>query len=260
MQRISRDLEERSELSLVEALELGNPPGLIAVVGGGGKSTLLFALARALPGRTVLTTTTRIFASQARLAHRVSCVEDVGWESSLVDRAGSLLVVGRVEERHALGVGPEIPGQILAHPNVDWVVVEADGSRRLPVKAPAEHEPVIPPETHHLITVAGIDALSAPIAEIAHRPERVCALTGLSPDATLSPEALGALLASPAGGGKGSPRGARRTILINKVESEAEGQWAARVASAALGSPGLERVAAGALQGDPESGWRAWSP
>jgi len=252
-------LEERTGLGLIEALGFGDPPGLIAVAGGGGKSTLLFSLAEALAGRTVLTTTTRIFASQTHLADRVFSVEEAGWEGALVDRAGSLLAVGRLAERHALGVAPEIPAQILAHPEVDWVVVEADGSRRLPVKAPAEHEPVIPPETHYLITVAGIDALSAPISEIAHRPERVCALTGLSPDSTLSPEALGGLLASQAGGGKGAPQGAQRRVLLNKVESEDDGKLAARVAAAALDSPGLGGVVAGALQADLRSGWRVWS-
>ncbi len=258
MQRGSGEGAEGRGLGLVEALALEEPPGIIAVVGGGGKSTLLFALARLLPGRTVLTTTTRIFASQTRFANRVYSLDDSDWERALADVEGSSLVVGRLEERHALGVPPEIPARILARPDVDWVVVEADGSRRLPVKAPADHEPVIPPETRILVTVAGIDALSAPIAEIAHRPERVSALTGLSPEIRLSPDALGELLASERGGGKGAPPGARRVVLLNKVESPAQDELAARVARSALRAPALERVVAGALRAEAGLGWQVW--
>jgi molybdenum cofactor cytidylyltransferase len=228
------------------------------VVGGGGKSSLLFALARLLPGRTVLTTTTRIFASQARQADTLCSLGDPGWEQSLDGAAGSVLVVGRMEDRHAMGVPASLPARLLARPGVDWVVVEADGSRRLPVKAPAEHEPVVSPETTALVSVAGIDALSAPIARIAHRPERVSALTGLPEDRPLTPEALGRLLASDEGGGKGAPACARRIILINKVESEAHRLLAEQVASAALRDSSVERVVAGALQDDSQAPWQAW--
>jgi molybdenum cofactor cytidylyltransferase len=250
--------EERTDLALIDALGLGASPGIVAIVGGGGKSSLLFALATLLPGRTVLTTTTKIFASQTRLASSVCTLDDPNWEQALSRASGGALVVGEVEDRHALGVPAHIPARILARPDSDWVIVEADGSRRLPVKAPAEHEPVVPPETGTLVTVAGLDALSAPICQIAHRPERVCAVTGMDERATLSPDALGRLLASERGGGKGAPPGARKVILINKVESEDGFALAREVARSALAEASVERVVAGALRGDPSSGWRAW--
>jgi len=245
-------------LSLVEALGLGAPPGIISVVGGGGKTSLLFELARLLPGRTVLTTTTRIFASQARQAATVCSLDDPDWEAVLSRARGSVLVVGSLEDRHAMGVPAALPGQLLEGSGIDWVVVEADGSRRLPVKAPAEHEPVIPGETTTLVSVAGIDALAGPIAEVAHRPERVSEVTGLPPDAPLTPEALGSLLASDAGGGKGAPPGASRVVMVNKVVSEPELALAGRVASAAMGVNRVDRVVAGALKGHPLAGWHAW--
>ena len=91
-----------------------------------------------------------------------------------------------------------------------------------------------------------------------HRPERVSALTGLSPQETLSPESLGKLLASPLGGGKSAPPGARHVILVNKVESPEGHGMVAEVARWALSVRSVERVVAGALRGDPTSGWRAW--
>ena len=249
----------RDGLGLMEALALGPGPGLISVVGGGGKTSLLFALAGLLEGGTVLTTTTRIFASQARRAGTVCSLGESGWEERLDRATGSVLVVGAMEDRHAMGVPASLPPRLLERAGVDWVVVEADGSRRLPVKAPAEHEPVVSPETTVLVTVAGIDALSAPIAQVAHRPERVSALTGLPEDRILTPEALGGLLASDQGGGKAAPASARRLILINKVESEAQRLHAGAIAHSALKESRVERVVAGALMGDSETGWQAWS-
>ncbi len=258
---MSPAIEERTQPDrpgLIAALGLESGPGIISVVGGGGKTSLLFELARLLPGRTVLTTTTRIFASQAREAALFCSLDQPGWQETVAGAPSGVLVAGTLEERHAVGVPASVPARLLALEGVDWVVVEADGSRRLPVKAPAEHEPVMPPETTLLVSMAGIDALSAPIAQIAHRPERVSALTGLPEAETLSPGALAKLLASDAGGGKAAPARARRVVLINKVESETTHALAAEVARGVLEQSGVERVLAGALRGDAALGWSVW--
>jgi molybdenum cofactor cytidylyltransferase len=216
----------------------------------------MFALAERLPGRGVMTTTTRIFAEQMSLAAEVCTLDDVNWRARLDGFASSLLVVGRVEGERAMGVPPELPAEMLAHARIDWVIVEADGSRMLPVKAPASHEPVVPIDTTLLVPVAGIDALSKPIGEIAHRPERVCAITGLAETDLLTPVALANLLTSPEGGLKNAPADGRAAVLINKVESEGEVALALETADAILRAPSVERVAIGALLGDAAQGWR----
>ena len=245
--------------SLVEALGLDRAPELVAIVGGGGKSSLMFALARELPGRVVVTTTTRIFAAQMSLAAEVCSLTDENWQERLDAFDSSLLVVGGTEGERATGVPPELPAEMLARAGVDWVVVEADGSRMLPVKAPAEHEPVIPDETSLLVPVVGIDALSEPIGTVAHRPERVSAITGLAQDETLTPEALATLLTSSRGGLKNVPRAARVAVLINKVESPSQRDAAHRVARYVLSEPRVERVAIGALRGRLFSDWEVRS-
>ena len=231
------------------ALGLEGACPVVAIVGGGGKSSLMFALSRALSGRVVMTTTTRIFAAQMQRAERVCSLGDAGWRQRLEDFEREVLIVGGVEDSRALGVPLTLPAQLLAHPRVDGVLVEADGSRMLPVKAPAEHEPQIPPETGLLVVVAGIDALTAPISEVAHRPERVAALTGLGVKARLDAPALGRLLASPEGGLKDLPTTARAAVLINKVETGEQRSLARDVAAEVLGESGVERVLIGALQG-----------
>ncbi len=231
-----------------EALGLTRAPGLVSIVGGGGKSSLMFALALALPGRTVMTTTTRIFAAQTGLAPAVCSLKESDWRARLDAFETSLLMVGGVEGDRAVGVPPGLPAELLAHPRVDWVLVESDGSRMLPVKAPAEHEPVIPEETTLLVVVAGIDALAGPIRDVAHRPERVAGIAALDPDEVLTPAALATVLTSTEGGLKGVPPGARAAVLVNKVESPADHEVARRVAEHVLASPRVERVAIGALR------------
>jgi len=248
-------IDEARSASLTVALGIERSPGIVAIVGGGGKSSLMFALAGALPGRTVMTTTTRIFAAQMDLAPEVCTLSDPSWRERLDSFDSSLLVVGSVEGDRAVGVPHELPAELSAHARVDQVVVEADGSRMRPVKAPAAHEPVIPDATGLLVAVAGIDALSAPIGEVAHRPERVSAITGLTPEQTLTPDALARLLTSPQGGMKDVPASARVAVLINKVESDAQRDAASRVARAILREPRVERVAIGALRAGIAADW-----
>ncbi len=245
--------------SPVEALGLASLPELVALVGGGGKSSLMFALGRDLPGRVVMTTTTRIFAAQMSRAAEVCTLAEENWWERLYEFDSSLLVVGGVEGDRARGVPPELPAEMLACSGVDWVVIEADGSRMLPVKAPAAHEPVVPNETSLLVVVVGVDALSGPIREVSHRPERVSTITGLTPEETLTPEALATLLTSSQGGLKDAPQAARVAILINKVESASQLEAARRVARCVLREPGVERVAIGALQGRLSSDWEVCS-
>ena len=253
-------MNEQSRVAdIVEALGLPPSGALVAIVGGGGKSSLMFELAKRLPGRGVMTTTTRIFSEQMSGAAEVCTLADADWRTRLDAFESGLLVVGRVEGERAVGVRPELPAEMLAHPRVDWVIVEADGSRMLPVKAPAPHEPMIPIGTTLLVPVVGIDALLKPIAEIAHRPERVSAIAGLSIEDTLTPAALARLITSPEGGLKGAVSAGRTVVLINKVESASEFAIAREVAEGILRDSAVERVAMGALLSAEGAGWEVCS-
>lgn len=243
--------------SLPAALRLDRPKQLVAFVGGGGKTSLMFALAVELPGRVVITTTTRIFAAQMQHAAAVLMADDLGGLGQLLDTHGSCLVIGRVDGDKALGVDPTLPGQWLARSYIDYVLVEADGARMRPIKAPAEHEPVVPSDTTLLVPVAGIDALSGPIMELAHRPERVLALlqaTGRpsaqpTPDGRLTIAGMAELVASPFGGLKSAPSAVEIIPFINKVETAAEQESASGVAAEILRlSDRIDRVATGAVR------------
>lgn len=234
--------------SLQEALGLRSSGELISVVGGGGKSALLFALGRTLPGRTILTTTTRIFAAQTKRAEQSCAYGTPECDAALSEGTDGLLVIGEIEGDKAKGVEREVPARLLAMQGVDSVVVEADGSRMLPAKAPAAHEPVLPEETTLLVAIAGIDALDGPIEKTCHRPERVSALVGRGTSALLDAASLARLLTHPEGGLKDLPAKARAAIVINKVETAEAWAKARSLAAEALLEPRVDRVVLGAIE------------
>ena len=78
----------------------------------------------------------------------------------------------------------------------DYVLVEADGSARRPLKAHAPWEPVIPPESGRTVCVLGLTGLGRPIREAAHRPELYARLAGAGEDDTASADAAAKVLAA----------------------------------------------------------------
>ena len=157
-------------------------PGVISVIGSGGKTTLLSVLARELSGPVLLCTTTHMFpfAQYPLLA---------GDDASQVEATfarSRVVCLGQTDGKGKL-TAPALPFSRLQR-LAPWVLVEADGSKHLPLKAHAAYEPVIPPESGQTILVAGASGFGAPIAQVVHRPERFCALTGASPEEPASPE------------------------------------------------------------------------
>ena len=252
-----------SRSSLTGALALPEQGALVAVVGGGGKSALLFALGAQLPGRVILTTTTRIFAVQiARAVASCETLSDLGGqhlETQLRDGPSGLLIVGHVDGDKAMGVDPSLPGRWFRRADVRHVIVEADGSRMRPIKAPGDHEPVIAEGTTDVVIAIGIDALGEPLGKCAHRPQRVCALLDLPKDAAddhvLTEDDIAALATHPRGGLKEVPQGARVVVMINKVESEEQQQQAMRIAERIICEPRIDRVIIGALEGARPHDW-----
>jgi len=242
-------------VKLAAALDL-QPGEVVALVGGGGKTSVMFLLAREMveAGTLVLsTTTTHIFASQIRQAPAHLLDTDAQPE-----RLRAMLAA----HRHVLVTGPTNPATARAaglslerlRELRTWcpeacVLDEADGSRTRPFKAPADHEPVIPRETTLVVAVVGADALGQPLApEHVHRPERVSALSGAAPDSPVTPELVARVLTHPEGGRKGVPPGARLVVLINKMDAVADPTPARELAELLLREPTVHAVALAAVR------------
>jgi len=245
-------------ITLRRALRLA-PPEVIALVGGGGKTALMFRLADALAAdglRVVTAMTTRLFVGQMARAPARLVVRDDNALLALLPEAlaehGHVLVTSDIftEDGKAQGVSPDLIDRIAAQAGAHVVIVEADGSRRLPFKAPAAHEPVVPSATTLLIPMAGLDVVGRPLtSEFVHRPELIAALTGAAEGDPVTPEMIAAVLAHPAGGAKGLPPGARLIPFLNKADDESRLEHGRAAARSLLSRAGVDSVAIGALEG-----------
>ena len=159
-------------------------PGVTALTGGGGKTAAMYRLARELrrEGTVICTTTTRILPPD----HLP--VADGGAELAAALARLGCVCAGAPAEEGKLGA-PGLPVAALAA-LADYVLVEADGSRGLPLKAHLPHEPVIPDCAVQTVLLAGASGFGRPIREAVHRPERYCALSGASPGDTATPRNL----------------------------------------------------------------------
>lgn len=230
----------------------------VALVGGGGKTTAMFRLAREVVdrgGRVITTTTTRIFGAQIALAPAHVPAADATRERVAVALGahGHVLVIGPTEagSGKAEGVSIDLFRRLRAwFPDV-CVLNEADGSRMRPFKAPADYEPVIPADTTLVVPVVGADIFGAPLnAEHVHRPELVSALTGAPIGTSITPAIVARVLAHPRGGRKGAPAGARVVVLINKVEALPSRAPARETAKCLLRDPAIDSVVLANLRGE----------
>ncbi len=242
---------------LIPALGVGTKEH-VAVVGAGGKSTLLFALAEELCEKrcnVVTTTTTKIWLWQRDLAPKSMYLAGTAWQDSLgktLEQYGHVFVSRKpLPSGKTAGISKELADAIFEMPGVDHVIVEADGAAGRPVKVPSEHEPVIPGSATVVIGVMGLEALFARcVEENVFRMEAFRAMTGLAIGNELSPEALTKIFAHPSGVFRGSPGNARRVVFLNKMDLVENHGAARQLARSILASTEtrVERVVLGSLK------------
>jgi len=202
---------------LSERLGLGAHE-MVAIVGAGGKTTILHALGRELAQaghRVVLTTTTKMASDQVT-DPAVHGAEPTLVDASFVDGAPLFVVAGHNAGK-ADGLAPDDVDRLFSETSADYVIVEADGARTMSIKAPAEHEPVIPSATTTVIVVIGADAIDRRVGDVAHRPHRVAALTGVSHNGIVTSQVAAAIVLHPDGGLKAIPGDARAVVVLNKT-------------------------------------------
>lgn len=171
---------------------------VISVVGGGGKTSLIFRLTEELVSlgkKVIVTTTTHMAYDPLRPFVENACQEDVreniqkfGYtvaacmaERQEQEKSGSEREQeGKKPVQKIKGISEELLDRLKQE--CDVILIEADGAKRLPLKVPAEWEPVIPEITDLVIGVIGLDCLGKRIFDTAHRPEMVAKFLGKSPE------------------------------------------------------------------------------
>lgn len=186
---------------------------IISLVGGGGKTTIMYWLANyfARQGRNVLVTTTthiwkpeRCYAGSLRQAQAL-------W------RQGEYAVIGCCEPGTGKLTAPDAILWRQAASCAGMVLIEADGSKRLPCKVPAAHEPVILPECDIVVGVAGADALGRTLEEACLRWQLGRELFAFSCNLLIDEALLVQLLLSEQGTRK-NVDGRRYYAVVNKCD------------------------------------------
>ena len=200
---------------------------LISLVGAGGKTSLMFALAGelALAGQRVLiTTTTHIFRPPGEV---ILEPDPSALEERLSGRPipGEAIVLAGEENPSAggpklAGLGEEAVDDLWMADVAEYILVEADGAKKRPIKAPRPHEPVVPRQTTVIIGVIGLSALGREAdQETVFGFEEFKAITGIEPGTPIRPEHAASLITLPQGLFKSAPPEAMRVVLLNQAES-----------------------------------------
>ena len=211
-------------MNLIQALRL-NSKMSVALVGAGGKSTALFDLARNYTQTIWLTTSTHLSLEQIAQAEVHIQLSENSLDGVNLDlKTRKILFTGPLTEDGSRYKGPTIE-------QLDWLgehaasldiplIIEADGARRLPLKAPGEHEPVIPKWCNLVCVCAGLSGINQPLdADHVYRPVEFSKLSGLQMDQKISPQAIVQVLLSPLGGLKNIPPKAKKVCFLNLADS-----------------------------------------
>ena len=189
--------------NITEALQVRLPEhAVISIVGAGGKTSLIFAWARELAAagkKVAITTTTHMYRPER------------------MEEDGIRIVVSDDPERPDKVMAPPDDALNSLRETADVVLIEADGSRRMPLKWPAPWEPVIPDYTDFTVCVAGLSALGSKTSEVVYRADEL-------PDRLkreiVDMNLIHAVLSSRDGGQKGV-RGEFR-VFMNQVDDDTD--------------------------------------
>ena len=199
-----------------------NGPAVITVIGSGGKTSLIWLLARQLARRVphvLVTPTTKMF-----LPPPAEKLFDHYSDGAPPAPLAGITLAGVFNEK--TGKLESLPPPELERivRDYDLVLIEGDGSRRLPLKGWADHEPVVPRFTDFTVGMLPLWPMGMPTSEkIIHRLPLFCALSGAKAGEALSLAHLAAAI----GCGKESSRSlfstaeGKKILFINQIEDEA---------------------------------------
>ncbi|MBW7851342.1 MAG: putative selenium-dependent hydroxylase accessory protein YqeC [Rhodospirillales bacterium] len=211
-------------MTLVKALGL-EEARLVALTGAGGKSSLMFALAKAFAAggeRVLITTTTKMAKEQATGPWQTVQAADAQAVMAAADAAANVVLAFRDTDEargKIVGYPPDDIARLAASRRFTRILVEADGSARRPLKAPADHEPVIPADADFVVMVAGAKGLGRPLSQdTVFRPELWAGRTGLALGSPVTALSLARMAVDPDGLARGAPERAKRALFVNQTD------------------------------------------
>lgn len=242
---------------------------LLALVGGGGKSTTAFVLARQAKARglkVLITTTTKMYQPSSDQFDTIIDAENLSYQidshdssasqaarrtfifSTVAPGSGDTTESAPSQARHytpspwptanicfcyqdiiedpenkeknkVTGLSFDMLDKLKSAALFDLIIIEADGAKHLPIKAPSGHEPCIPSFVDTVIAVTGCEVINQKIdPRQIHRWTDFQHITRCKAGEMLDQQVLGRLIAHEDGMFKHAPNRAKRVWIINKVE------------------------------------------
>ncbi len=216
----------------------------IAIVGGGGKTTLMYYLAQEFKKRglrVISGTTTRILYPDPEQSSGVAFSDEGGFfkkvEKYLADDCHVTVA------RNCSETGGKLQGldcreieEIFTLSTAERMVLEADGARQMPLKAAGDNEPVVCRRTDLFIAVVGLESIGkALLDENVFRADLVAERSGTALGEVVTPHTVASLMCHREGLLKGCPEGARSCVFFNKSDLN-QGRDKARAVVAAAAS------------------------
>jgi probable selenium-dependent hydroxylase accessory protein YqeC len=246
---------------LIESLGLSSRE-VVSLVGAGGKTTLMFRLAKELflSGKKVVTTTTTKILEPTPgetgslfIDPDEEKIKDFVWRH--LDQYHHITIaLERLGSGKLKGVSSNLLNELWRSRGIDTIIVEADGAAGRPVKASRENEPVIPTNTTLVVTILGVDGMEMELnEENVFQPERVSKITGIPIGERLTDEAIAILMTHPEGIFKGAPSSSRVVAFLNKVDIPNGVTKAKSIAQKIIENKNsqIERVVLGQLKNEP---------
>lgn len=212
--------------------------GIVCLVGAGGKKSTIYRLVSEFTGRVAITSTVFTPPFRKRLAaHTLIAAKENLQDQILSLNNHRVIAYACPSDKKArlAGVDPDLVTQIHQSAGFDLTLVKADGARLRWLKAPAEHEPALPPHSTTLIPVISIQAVAKRLdQQVAHRPEQIAALINAQVGDKITPQHLARLLIHSRGGLKHYDRVKQVVPVINMVDSGEQKRLARLTAEHAL--------------------------
>ena len=203
---------------------------MICTVGGGGKTTALLRLGKELLNskkRVLLTTTTKMYVPQQQdILTIVKQEADIMNNPEILTGDEKLKIWGRGickpvgDNKKILGVKCSSLDHLFEQDIIDYILVEADGARKKPIKAPAGYEPCIPKKTTIVLGLIGIDAVGKTLnEENFHRVDIFIREKGFIANSIINTDMVTTLINWEQGLFKNVMPGARKILVINKIDN-----------------------------------------
>ncbi len=208
----------------ISSLDLFSKSDQIAFIGSGGKTSLIFSIAKELfPEKCVITTTTKMAMSEVAMADHSIQLDHI--DNLDLDKLKKISIIYQRD----FAEGPVKIIGLPAKPLREFsrklkkegipLLIEADGSKRKPLKFPGDNEPNIPEFVNKVCVVVGLSALGKPFSsEIVHRFEYFSNYLKINAGEVISPEHLFNYLVLPNGGLKSIPPRAEKILFLHQSD------------------------------------------